>query len=759
MKQQNFYGLSYSAPAAQWTEALPLGNARLGAMVYGSIHDEILQINEETIWGGTDADRDNPDAYEKLQQAREHIFAGDYDAALKDAEGMLGIPAELESYQPLCDVLIRFHQHGIYRGYRRELDITKALYSQRYFRQADRLEVSPEIRAEAFCSAPANLLVYRWESDYNTAGNYGRNAGLTITMRREAPVILTAEGNTLLLTGQTCEGGVRFAAKLTIATDGVVSPCGDRLSVSDASWFELRLAAASDYRGEDPVKLCETYLFESEEKNFDTLKEEHIADYAALYGRHDFRLYGKEFEGTTDRLLETVKESADARDHLIALWYNYLRYLLICSTRPGSLPSNLQGIWNDNMMAPWNSDFHPNVNLQINYWPVEGANLPECVLPLAEWLKKAAENGKKTAWEHYRAGGWTLHHASNLFGTTAPVDGPWGIWPFGGVWICRNLYEHHLHDPKDLVFLKETFLPLVEGGVRFLLDFLVECPKGIPGEGYLVTCPSHSPENRFLTEDGKVSWLTYGVTMDIEIIRDIFAIYADCCEKAGVCGKYLDEAKKAADRLPPIKVSKRTGGIQEWIDDYEEYEPGHRHVSHLYALHPGGMINRTTPELLDAAEKTLERRLAHHYHGQGWSCGWIANHFARLGRGDRALDMLDMVIADMLLTNLMVDAHGHPQVGDAQASASAVQEMLVRSHDGGITLLPALPARWSDGALRGFRVRGGHLVDLEWRNGTLTEAKLTASVDETTLLRIAEGDAVTVTFVSGKTYDLLELVK
>ncbi len=750
--EKDFYGLSYRTPASQWAEALPLGNARLGGMVYGSVHDEIIQINEETVWAGYPRDRDNPEAYGYLAKIRDSIFTGNYDKATEQAEHMLGVPVELESYQPVCDVLIRFHQHGIFKEYQRGLDITKALYSQRYIRQADRLEHSPETTVEAFCSAPANLLAYRFQSEYE------KKVDFTVSMRREAPVEVAAEGKALLLTGQTNEKGIRFACKLSLETDGEVAASEDKLEVTGASWAELRITAASDFRGEDPVRACSGTLEQVKGVSYEELKQAHIADYQSLYSRHGLKLDTEFFGGTTDRLLEEASRSDEARDHLLELWYNYLRYLLICSTRPGSLPSNLQGIWNDNMKAPWNSDFHPNVNLQINYWPVEAANLPECALPLADWLKKAAENGKKTAWEHYRAGGWALHHASDVFATTAPVDGPWGIWPFGGAWLCRNLYEHHLYNPADMDFLKETLLPLLEGSVRFMLDFLVECPQGIPGEGYLVTCPSHSPENRFRAPNGEVSWLTYGATMDIEIIRDLFEMYADCCDKAGIKGIYREETEKARDRLPPIKVSPKTGCIQEWIDDYEEVEVGHRHVSHLYALHPGNQINKDTPELLEAAEKVLERRLANRYHGQGWSCGWIANHFARLGKGNRSLDMLDMIASAMLLPNLMVDAHGHPQVGDAQASASAVQEMLAQSHDGEIALLPAIPERWKKGSVYGLRLRGGHKLDMEWSGGKLVKAVLSAASDVPVTVRIGE-KRFPLALQNGNRYDLLENVK
>lgn len=383
-------------------------------------------------------------------------------------------------------------------------NISVALILQkRYIRSAisDRRIVwstPPEITVEAFCSAPANLLVYRFQREYE------KKADLTLSMRREAPVKITAVGNTLLLTGQTSEKGIHFACKLLAKTDGEIIAVGDCLKITGASKVELRITAASDFYGMDPEKLCNSVLKQAENTPYETLKKDHIADYQALYNRHCLRLGKTTYQGTTDELLREAAHSDAARDQLLELWYNDLRYLLICSTRPGSMPSNLQGIWNDNMKAPWNSDYHPNVNLQINYWPVEAANLSKCVLPLAEWLKKAAEHGKKTAWEHYHARGWTLHHASDVFATTAPADGPWGIWPFGGAWLCRNLYEHFLYHPDDKSFLKETLLPLLEGSVRFMLDFLVECPQGIPGEGYLVTCPSHSPENRFRASNGEI---------------------------------------------------------------------------------------------------------------------------------------------------------------------------------------------------------------------------------------------------------------
>ena len=314
------------------------------------------------------------------------------------------------------------------------------------------------------------------------------------------------------------------------------------------------------------------------------------------------------------------------------------------------------------------------------------------------------------------------------------MDGPWGIWPFGGAWFCRNLFDHYLYT-LDRDFLKDRALPLIRGSVEFMLDFLVECPKGIPGEGYLVTCPSHSPENRFVAADGTISWLTYGSTMDMQIIRDLFGIYLNTLEILGIDEPLAEEAKAARARLAPTRISDKTGCIREWIDDYQESDPGHRHVSHLYGLYPGNEICELGEEYLEAAEKTLERRLSHNYHAAGWCCGWIANMFARLHRGNRSLDLLNMIVRTLTLPNLMVDAHGNAQVGDAQAVASAIQEMLAQSHQQVIELLPALPTEWKEGEIRGLRLRGAHSVDMIWQDGKLTEAKFTAGQDAPVFIR------------------------
>lgn len=709
--QSDFYGLWFKRPAASWIEALPLGNGRLGCMVYGGIQTETISINEETVWEGEIKDRSNPAALDKLKQIRAAIFAGKYEEAEKAGEDMLGIPPNLNSYQPLCHVNMRINHTGIFEDYTRRLNLEDAIHTVKY-----NLKGQTYTR-ETFVSAVDNLIVMRMAAT-GQEGLY-----LDISLGRFSQVETQICGNRIIMHGQCApeNKGVRFASILEIVTDkGQISRIDGGLRIKDTNEVEIRLAGATDYHKGDPVEKCRAFLERACGKPYEELKKDHVQDYRALSKRQTFRMGNPRMDVPTDELAGLAK-SEKYSGAFFALWYNYLRYQIIATSRPGCLPSNLQGIWNDNMNAPWNSDYHPNVNMQINYWPVEGYGLPECVQPLVDWLEHVARHGEKTAKAHYAASGWVLHHISDIFFCTEPMDGPWGIWPFGGVWLCRNLYEHYLYT-QDKTFLKERALPLIRGAVMFMLDFLIECPKGLPGEGYLVTCPSHSPENRFVTNDGQVSWLTYAAAMDMEITYDLFTIYLNSLDTLNLDEPLSQKVKQARERLVPLRISKRNGCLMEWIEDYEETEPGHRHVSHLYALYPGTQISSQNPDLLRACEKTLARRLSHHYDAQGWCCGWLASLFARLHKGQDALNMLERIAHGLTLPNLMVNAHGHPQVGDAQAVAAAIQEMLAQSHEAFIDLLPALPYSWDSGTMEGFYVRGGHILSMYWDNGSLTGA-------------------------------------
>ena len=739
---ENFYGLWYDRPASCWVEALPLGNGRLGAMVYGGLQKETISINEETCWEGADIDRSNPKALEKLGEIRKAIFEGRYADAEKIGEEMMGVPMYVDCFQPLCSLDIQLENTGIFRNYRRQLDLNTAIHTVQYSIGGDLRFTSNTglFTRESFVSAADQLFVMRITKPFRKINyvtppkHFGMSMDLSLS--RLFPVEKTAEPGRLTLRGRCNpqDKGVRFAAVADVKIEGGSMYCEDHiLKIRQATAIEIRLAGATDYAGGDEMEKCLAALEKAKDMDFETLRQRHIEDFRRLFSRQMFTLHGDLNAMPTDALIRSVHEGGDSRA-LYELWYNYLRYQIICSSRPGCQPSNLQGVWNDNMFAAWNSDYHPNVNMQINNWPTEGYGLPECFQPITDWLEKVAVNGRVIAKNHYNARGWVLHHVSDVFHCAAPMDGPWGIWPFGGAWFCRNLYDHYRYT-LDKDFLKDQALPLIRGSVEFMLDFLVECPKGIPGEGYLVTCPSHSPENRFIAPDGTVSWLTYGSTMDMQIIRDLFGIYLKTLKILGLTEPLAEDVEAARARLAPTRISDKTGCIREWIDDYQESDPGHRHVSHLYGLYPGDEICDLGEEYLEAAEKTLERRLSHNYHAAGWCCGWIANMFARLHRGNRSLDLLNMIVRTLTLPNLMVDAHGNAQVGDAQAVASAIQEMLAQSHQQVIELLPALPAEWAEGEIRGLRLRGAHSVDIAWQDGRLTTARFTAGEDGKVCIR------------------------
>lgn len=733
--REGFYGLWYERPATTWTEALPIGNGRLGGMVYGGIQSESITLNEESVWDGGPKDRNNPDAYAKLKPMRDAIFAGRMDEAEALGEGMLGIPMTIDSYQPLCSLDIQYAHTGSFREYRRGIDLNEAVHAVQYRLEGGYVQYGHWYYRDSFVSAVDDQMVVRWRT------NNERGISADLSFHRFTSVRITAQENQLALEGRCREGGVGFAAMLRATVDkGEVYCEANVLKIRNAKTVVLRMTGFTDFGGDDPINKCAAIMDASENIGYEQLYTRHVEEYRSLYGRQYFTLSGDVPAKPIEAILEAYR-NGERTPMLYELWYNYLRYQLISSSRPGTWPSTLQGIWNESLHAPWNSDFHPNVNMQVNYWPAEGYNLAECVEPLIEWMKMCVPHGEKTAQVHYRARGWVLHHLSDIFGCTTPMDGLWGLWPFGGAWLCRHLYEHFLYN-GDTNYLMGTALPMIEGSVLFMLDFLMECPEGIPGAGHLITCPSHSPENRFLTDDGRECWLTYAAAMDTQIIYDLFTIYLDCLNRLGLKNDLAGEVKSARDRLMPPQISEKTGCLMEWVEDYEEQDPGHRHVSHLYALYPGTQITDAKPELTQACEASLERRLSHHYEAQGWSCGWIASLFARLGKGGRSLNILDRIACELTLPNLFVDAHGSAQIGDAQGIAACIQEMLVQSHTDVIELLPALPPEWKSGVMKGIRVRGGHIFDLYWTNGKLVKAEFLAERNDDIKLRTTLQQAI-----------------
>jgi len=721
--------LWYRRPAGDWNEALPVGNGRLGAMVFGHPGREKLQLNEETVWAGSPIDNNNPGALENLPLIRQALFAGEYGQASALAEKhMLGTPPRVRSYQPLGDLLIELDGVQAGSGYERALDLRDGIASV-----VCEAPEAVKVTREVFASAADDVLAVRIE-----AGRGAKISGsIRLTRARDAAT-KAASTNELVLSGRIVDkpdplsgpGGehMRFAAALVVRSKGgKVKSDGEALRVEAARSLTILLAAATDYDparldcdpGADPVERAVETLARARRRSYAELRARHVVEHRTLYDRVSLDLGGSPGADAvpTDERLERVKAGAEDAG-LAALYFQYGRYLLMGSSRrPAALPANLQGIWNQDFEAAWNSDFHTNINLQMNYWPAEVANLSETVAPLADFVRRLTVPGAVTARKTYGARGWTLHHLTDPFGRTGVADGVWGVSPMAGPWMTFPLWDHY-EFTGDTAFLRGTAYPVMKGAAEFVADFFVPSP-----EGWLVTAPSHSPENAYIDpKTGRAESLTYAATVDVEIAR---ALFENCRRAAGLLGvdaEFAARLKELETRLPPLQIG-RSGNVQEWIKDYGEAEPGHRHMSHMLALYPLAQITPETPELFEAARRTIARRLEHGGGQTGWSRAWIVSFYARLLEGETAYRNLLALLRKSTLTNLF-DTHPPFQIDGNFGGAAGIAEMLVQSHRGFIQVLPALPAAWADGRFRGLCARGGFELDAAWSGGRVVELRV-----------------------------------